>query len=226
MINSPIYELLKRNEQRFYNRTVMVAGQIEDANLYTLFSSAKHTYFICDNLVTYKQMLARLGKAFDGTFPQHISENNFTLIFGNIEYAKNLIDKCDALVLLLSKNKIHSEKLLHTLNTCLQDKSFIYTCGPNDGGAKSADTLLSPFGFTRKLDLARKCTMFEAIYENEVTPYKGDHRLNVTIASHDISLYQDPAVFSYSKLDKGTSLLLKCLETIDVKKYENTLDLG
>ena len=226
MINSPIYEILKRNESRFNGRTVIVAGQIEDASLYTLFTNAQHAYFICDNLVTYKQMLASLGHSFDGTFPQHTDHNNLTLIFGSTAYALTVISECDTLLLLLSKNKMLSEKLLHALNARLKEKSLIYTCGPNDGGAKSADTLLKPWGFTKKIDLARKCTMFEAILENESVMVPQAPNIKISIANHDLSLDQDPAVFSYQKLDKGTLLLLQCLEKIDVTAYENVLDLG
>lgn len=70
----------------------------------------------------------------------------------------------------------------------------MYTAGSNDGGAKSADSLLKPLGFVKKVDLARKCTLFKAIYENDFNTYKGAQDIKVNPINIPPALHQDSAV--------------------------------
>ena len=114
--------------------------------------------------------------------------------------------------------------LINLLEAKLEKGAYIYTAGANDGGGKSADSLLKPLGATLKIDLARKCTLFKAIFENEVNTYSEPKDIDVTVGDISIKLHQDTAVFSQGKLDKGTEQLLSCLKKI--VPQGKALDLG
>ena len=77
---------------------------------------------------------------------------------------------------------------------------------------------------TVKLDLARKCTLFKAIYEQDFNTYKAPAAIDVEVMGHKLSLNQDSAVFSLGKLDAGTRMLTEALE--EVIPQGHALDLG
>ena len=79
-------------------------------------------------------------------------------------------------------------------------------------------------GFVRKIDLARKCTLFKAIYEQDFNTYKAPAAIDVEVMGHKLSLNQDSAVFSLGKLDAGTRMLTEALE--EVIPQGHALDLG
>ena len=89
---------------------------------------------------------------------------------------------------------------------------------------ESADSLLKVMGFVRKIDLARKCTLFKAIYEQDFNTYKAPAAIDVEVMGHKLSLNQDSAVFSLGKLDAGTRMLTEALE--EVIPQGHALDLG
>ena len=224
MANSPVYELLERNREIFENRNLIIAGDVLDPMILSLVKNSTHATVICDNYVVCKAMAAMIGQSLTSDFPQVITYKHVDLIFSDIESALPHIKMADTLMLLLSKAKQQTVKLINLLEAKLEKGAYIYTAGANDGGGKSADSLLKPLGATLKIDLARKCTLFKAIFENEVNTYSEPKDIDVTVGDISIKLHQDTAVFSQGKLDKGTEQLLSCLKKI--VPQGKALDLG
>ena len=224
MANSPVYELLERNREIFENRNLIIAGDVLDPMLLSLVKNSTHATVICDNYVVCKAMAAMIGQSLNSDFPQIITYKHVDLIFSDIESALPHIKTADTLMLLLSKAKQQTVKLINLLEGKLEKGAHIYTAGSNDGGGKSADSLLKPLGPTLKVDLARKCTLFKAVFENEVNTYSEPKDIDVTVGDISIKLHQDTAVFSQGKLDKGTEQLLACIKKI--VPQGKALDLG
>lgn len=222
--NSPVFELLQRNEDEFVGRDLIIAGDILDPMVFSLVKRSHSATVIVDNFVVCKKMAAMIGKSMDDSCPQIIEYKHVKLIFADVKSALTHTNEADTLLLLLSKSKQQTLKLLNTLKTKLKKDALVYTAGSNDGGAKSADSLLKPLGFVKKVDLARKCTLFKAIYENDFNTYKGAQDIKVNPINIPLTLHQDSAVFSQGKLDKGTAMLIECLK--DLTPFGTALDLG
>ena len=222
--NNSICQLLERNLDIFKDKEVLLVGDILDPMLLALVKDAKKATIICDNYVVCQKMAAMIGLSLDNRLNQKLSYKHVTIFFARIEQTLAKLDKVDNLVLLLSKNKLQTLKLLSLLKGTLKESSFIYTAGANDGGAKSADSILSKIGHCKKVDLARKCTLFRASFDNDYELYSGCSDLKLSLLGHNLCLKQDPIVFSTGKLDVGTKLLLECLE--DLTPQGRALDLG
>lgn len=224
MANSPVYELLERNIEIFENAEILIAGDIYDPMTLALVKNAKKATVIVDNYVCAGKMAAMIGQSLDNSFPQVIEYKHVKLIFSDVSSALDKIENVNRLLILLPKNKQQTVKLLNLLKSKLNDNAEVYTAGSNDGGGKSADSLLKVMGFVRKIDLARKCTLFKAIYEQDFNTYKAPAAIDVEIMGHKLSLNQDSAVFSLGKLDAGTRMLTEALE--EVIPQGHALDLG
>ncbi len=224
MANSPVFELLERNQEIFDGRKLIIAGDVLDPMILSLVKNCAHASVICDNFVTCKAMAAMIGQSLNTEFPQKISYKHVDLFFSDIESAAEKIEEADTLLIMLSKAKQQTVKLLNILQHKIKKDGYIYTAGSNDGGAKSADSLLKPMGATRKVDLARKCTLFKAIFETPIDTYKKPADISAEINSVRLKLHQDTAVFSLGKLDKGTELLLQSISNI--VPQGKALDLG
>ena len=209
MANSPVYELLERNIEIFENAEILIAGDIYDPM----------TLALCAG-----KMAAMIGHSLDNSFPQVIEYKHVKLIFSDVSSALDKIENVNRLLILLPKNKQQTVKLLNLLKSKLNSNAEVYTAGSNDGGGKSADSLLKVMGFVRKIDLARKCTLFKAIYEQDFNTYKAPAAIDVEVMGHKLSLNQDSAVFSLGKLDAGTRMLTEALE--EVIPQGHALDLG
>lgn len=224
MANDAIFKLLERNEDIFKDREVLLTGDLLDNSLLTFIKYAKKAIVAVDNFVTFKTMAAMVGQNVSNECEQCIEYKHLKLIFGTDTFAKKHFDSIDTFVIVLSKNKNQTVRLLNSYKEKLKKGSFIYTAGSNDGGAKSADTLLKAIGSVRKVDLARKCTLFKAFFENDYSTYKEIADINVKVGDFQAKLKQDPNVFSSGKLDNGTALLLESMQ--DIIPQGNALDLA
>ena len=177
MANSPVYELLERNIEIFENAEILIAGDIYDPMTLALVKNAKKATVIVDNYVCAGKMAAMIGQSLDNSFPQVIEHKHVKIIFSDVSSALDKIENVNRLLILLPKNKQQTVKLLNLLKSKLNSNAEVYTAGSNDGGGKSADSLLKVMGFVRKIDLARKCTLFKAIYEQDFNTYKAPEPL-------------------------------------------------
>ena len=222
--NSPVFELLQRNEEIFEGKDLIIAGDILDPMIFSFVKYAKSATVICDNYVTCKAMAAMIGKGMDDSFPQIIEYKHVKLIFAEISTAHDHIAMADTLLILLSKNKQQTIKLITLLQDKISDGGSVLTAGSNDGGAKSADSLLKNLGPVKKIDLARKCTLFKATVKNRLPAYKTENVISTSLLGFDLQLEQDAAVFSYGKIDNGTRMLVESLK--EVVPQGCALDLG
>lgn len=222
--SSPIYELLNRNLEIFDNKDVVIVGDIYDPMLLALVKTAKSATIVVDNFVVCQKMAAMIGQSMDHGINQTISYKHVKLVFAPIDSVKDQVSHIDSLVILLSKNKQQTLKLITALQDKLDENSFIYTAGANDGGGKSADTILKAIGHTKKQDLARKCTLFKAFFEQKLNSFQEPKPLNCKVLDFELTLAQDVQVFSQGKLDNGTKLLLESLK--DIVPQGKALDLG
>ena len=113
--NSPVFELLQRNEDEFVGRDLIIAGDILDPMVFSLVKRAHSATVIVDNFVVCKKMAAMIGKSMDDTCPQIIEYKHVKLIFADIKSALTHTNEADTLLLLLSKSKQQTLKLLNTL---------------------------------------------------------------------------------------------------------------
>lgn len=224
MANDAIFKLLERNEDIFKDREVLLTGDLLDNTLLTFIKYAKKAVVVVDNFVTFKAMAAMVGKTVNSECEQCIEYKHLKLVFGTDVFAKKQFDSVDTFLIVLSKNKNQTVKLLNSYKEKLKAGAYIYTAGSNDGGAKSADTLLKAVGTVRKVDLARKCTLFKAFFENDYSTYKEIADINVESGDFKAKLMQDPNVFSTGKLDNGTALLLESMQ--DIIPQGRALDLA
>ncbi len=225
MADSPITGLLQRNSDIFAGRKIIIAGDIFDPMLLSLVKQSLSAYVICDNFAVFRAMAAMIGIRAETSPHSVVSYKHVKLIFSSIEDAVGHIDEADTLLEIVSKSKLQTHKILNVLKPKLTEGSFIYTAGANDGGGKSADSILKAAGPVRKIDSARKCTLFKAVLKNDFCTYKEPSNISVEVAGHTIELKQDPQVFSCGKLDSGTRMLLEALKDVN-PSGGRVLDLG
>ncbi len=225
MADSPITGLLQRNSDIFAGRKIIIAGDIFDPMLLALVKLTQKAYVVCDNFAVFRAMAAMIGLKAEKCTKSVLSYKHVRLIFSSIEDAVENIEEADTLLEIVSKSKLQTHKILNVLKSKLSDGAYIYTAGANDGGGKSADTILKAAGPVRKIDSARKCTLFKAVFQNDFNTYKEPENISIEVAGLSIELKQDPQVFSCGKLDSGTRMLLEVLKDL-TPSGAKVLDLG
>ncbi|MGN0903446.1 MAG: methyltransferase [Succinivibrio sp.] len=222
----PVTQLLERNADIFYKRNIILTGDLYDASVLALVKNSEKAYIVCDNFITFETMAAMMGVAVDNSCPQKVEYKHVELYFDSPENAAAKIKDADTLVLLVSKNQQQSVKLLNLFKSSLKAESIIYTAGSNDGGGKSADSMLKVAGLTRKADTARKCTLFKTILNSDFNTYTAPSSISVKVLGEQLKLKQDDAVFSKGRIDNGTALLLDAIGLSHTKDPGKVLDLG
>lgn len=223
MSGSPIFELLERSQERFAERRLLICGDVLDEQLLKLTRYTQSATVLVDNFVTAQSMAALLAQKFEPhSLCQSVEYKHIKVCFSALELAP--LDKFDTLLIILGKNKQLTQKLLAKLQKFLEIGAHIYIAGENAGGGKSANSFLKPTGECVKLDLARKCTLFMAQYQNPFADFEQKEPINVGACGEKFKLYQDPAVFSQGRLDEGTAMLLYALR--EAPLVHTALDLG
>ena len=85
--NSPVFELLQRNEDEFVGRDLIIAGDILDPMVFSLVKRSHSATVIVDNFVVCKKMAAMIGKSMDDSCPQIIEYKHVKLIFADVKSA-------------------------------------------------------------------------------------------------------------------------------------------
>ncbi|MGM8850122.1 methyltransferase [Salinicola halophyticus] len=112
-------------------------------------------------------------------------------------------------VLFWPKSLALGEWWLTALNTALPAGTPIQIVGENQGGIKRVPKILEGFEQTcRKLDTARRCTLFAS---RTVESDRDPDAVWQTFTAEELTLASHPGVFGHGKLDDGTRLLLKAL---------------
>ncbi|MHB0774585.1 methyltransferase [Halomonas sp. WWR20] len=126
-------------------------------------------------------------------------------------------------VLFWPKSHALGEWWLLALCAYLPEGTRLQVVGENQGGIKRASKTLAALGLAcRKLDSARRCTLFETrtqpVTQSPESLWTRFEAAGVVLASH-------PGVFGHGKLDEGTQLLLEQLAGT-LKGTESVLDVG
>lgn len=127
-------------------------------------------------------------------------------------------------VLFWPKAHALGEWWLLALCQSLPEGTRLQVVGENQGGIKRVLKVLAALGLgCRKLDSARRCTLFEtrtgSVGLAPEAAWSTFEALDLTLASH-------PGVFGHGKLDEGTRLLLEHLPKTLGRQGEPVLDVG
>lgn len=134
------------------------------------------------------------------------------------------IDAVPGAVLFWPKAHALGEWWLLALCAHLPEGTRLQVVGENQGGIKRVLKSLAALGLgCRKLDSARRCTLFETrLGRVELAP----EAAWMMFAARDLQLASHPGVFGHGKLDDGTRLLLDHLPRALGRQGERVLDVG
>lgn len=191
-------QLLQRNEALFYDKNILVAGNIDDSYPVHLQSLAKSSTFCFSD---YRHFSAVNNKL---TESSSVFTDNYQ---GNSTF--------DLLLIFIPKAKQELQYLLANLTPHLQQSASIILVGEKKCGIKSAGTLLKPYAANvNTVDSARHCSLLYCELNTDVAPFKQEDWIKTyAIKINDVTLQicSLPGVFSHGKLDKGSELLLQNL---------------
>ena len=222
-VNSPVLQLLQRSAAVFEGQSVIFAGEIYDPAVLHLAKLCRQAVILCDHFGAAQQMAAMLGQRLPaklnaGAAFQHI-EVRFTTpqLYHAAEGEEH-----DILCLLVHKTKAVNQQLCALFAPALKHGGRILAAGANDAGGRSADSYLKDHGACSKLDTARKCTLWQTVFDKTrpfVLPQLDQLTLPLSLLPEsesrpEIYLLQDPAVFSPGRLDAGTAALIEALSHI------------
>ncbi len=161
--NSPLLQLLQRNENLFAGKSVIFAGDITDPALLQLTKGCAAATVLCDHFGTAQRMAAMLGQSQPARLHSEVSYRHISLSYT----ARQLFApaKADLLCLLLHKTKSVNQALLASLAPYLNADGMILAAAANEAGGKSADSLLKAHGSCFKADSARKCTLWQLHFD-------------------------------------------------------------
>lgn len=223
-MQSKIYELLEHNQDLLKDRRLVIAGAVTDERVLNLCLSCKSASVITDNLLCARRMAAMIGQECSDKRRQRFSYKHLNVFFDTINEASAALESLDALLLILDKSKAQNSKIISLIASRLEDNALVLCAGENNGGGKSADTLLKALGEPCKADSRRKCTLFATELKKRPALPKTSPALTLEIDGTELTLAQDEAVFSMGRVDPGTRMLLETLG--DVCAGRRALDLG
>lgn len=234
--NDPLIEVLTRNQDLIAGQNVLVLGEIHSPQLMNLLVGTKSAVVLTDNYITACAFSAVMNQRLGHSCLEQASYKHIKVIFGAASDQRILaqIGAIDRVLVFVSKTKSLNQ---HTL-WALQQKfhydgvpARIALIGSNDGGGKSADSLVKGVATVHKHDTARKCTVFEGSFDHyEKGVGLNDCKKLRDVAVNGLTLAQEPGLFSQGELDGGTALLLEAirddLHPTDAQLNAPVLDLG
>lgn len=205
----PASQLLERNEALFADKDLLIAGSIED---------------------TYPTQLAKIAKKttlFSYNYGVKRHYDDISNIENHCGSEYKATEKHQVALVYISKSKAETEFLLANIAPQLEDDAMIFLVGENNGGIRSADKYIAPYGdICNKLDSARRCSLYVTQISKPVKPFTLTDwikKFPLTINDVDLTICSLPGVFNHGQLDIGTDLLLNNLHK---KPNGRVLDLG
>lgn len=206
-------QALQRNESLFSEKSILVAGNIDDQYPIQLQTIASSTCF-CFNDYRYYDKLKNKLAASDVYFTADFKGNKTQ-------------DRFDLLLLYIPKAKVEIEYLLANLTPYLKENAEIILVGEKKCGIKSVSSLLKPYSEQSNIiDSARHCSVIYTQLSKPVRPFEQTHWIKdyqLEINGISLTIRSLPGVFSYGELDKGSELLLNNLPDVLIG---NGLDFG
>ena len=140
--------------------------------------------------------------------------------------AEGLVAEYDIAVVFLQKSKPRTDMLLQQAVEGLSDSGQVLLVGENKAGIKSwQKRLKTVLGDVAKLDSARHCVLYSAEKPVGKETFDIESFFETVVIEQEPSLkiHSLPGVFSHGRLDVGTRLLFK---TLDTKIKGQVLDFG
>lgn len=206
-------QVLQRNESLFADKSILVAGNIDDQYPIQLQTIASSSCFCFNDYRYYDKLKSKLTTS-DIYFTDNYQGNDTQ-------------QKFDLLLIYIPKAKHEIEYLLANLTPHLKENADIILVGEKKCGIKSVSGLLTPYSeSSNAIDSARHCSVIYAQLSKPVAPFVQaswikDYQLNVNDIS--LTIRSLPGVFSFGELDKGSELLLNHLPE---ELKGNGLDFG
>jgi len=164
---------------------------------------------------------------YDTNYQQHVAHKALANVHCTFaaHYKTNITH--DLVILSFPKSKNELTFTLAMLAECTTTNSKLLIVGENKSGIKSIAKLVKNYTlFCDKQDSARHCVLYEAQLNNHQNTFKLEDWFtyyNVEIKDIKIKVAALPGVFSQTKLDIGTAVLL---ENTDVTMTGDVLDFG
>ncbi len=207
--DSPASQVVARNIEHFSGKDLLIAGAVEDSFPTTLADVAgKVTVFSYNyGVKRYYDNIANITNYCDSQY-QAETKHQVALIY-------------------IPKSKAETVFLLANIAEQLEDGAMIFLVGENNGGIRSADKFLAPYGdICNKLDSARRCSLYVTSLTKPVQPFNIQDwvkKFTLNINGIELNVCSLPGVFSHGQLDSGTDLLLNNLVR---QPSGRVLDLG
>ena len=210
---STTQKLITRNLSLFKNKNVLVVGAIPDLSFLEINKSINDLEVFTTNFCIYKQLDAKKIMA---TF--------------NYVYQKSSSFKTDLIIFYWPKSKKEAEYLMATiLNEFAQNVEILFI-GENNSGINSIKKGRDYLSNVKKIDNANRCSLYYSVSVSTLK-YKQFNiddwfeSFSFEYQNSKLKLKSLPGVFSHGKVDIGTSILLKYLNT-NLLTATNILDVG
>ncbi|MGL4861260.1 MAG: 16S rRNA (guanine(1207)-N(2))-methyltransferase RsmC [Enterobacteriaceae bacterium] len=198
----PVSEILLRHHERFQNRQVVLAGDLQDQLARELPDT---TRVWCGYYQQWRQQSAFLQQR---------------AWFGLL-VPPEWLQQCNSAVYFWPKNKQEAQFQLRYLLSVLPVGCELWVVGENRSGVRSVDTLMADLCTLQKIDTARRCSLYFTVTEQPAA-FSAEpwwHRYQY----EGVEVHALPGVFSQQGLDNGSQLLLSTLEQPVVGEV---LDMG
>ena len=190
---TPASEVILRHHEYFIGRRVLIAGDLQyninaaiSAEILHILTSQYHYWL---------------------SFNKQLGENAHY----DLTLAKNLAEQFNTLIYFWPKNKQEANFQLHNICSVLPIGSNIFIVGENRSGVNSVDKILKEIGCVRKIDAARRSSLYYCQLEKKPSFHLQDWWNIYKVA--DITIKALPGVFSQQALDTGSQLLLSTFQT-------------
>ncbi|MDC9593061.1 16S rRNA (guanine(1207)-N(2))-methyltransferase RsmC [Xenorhabdus sp. IM139775] len=185
---TPASEVILRHHEQFRSHHLLFAGDLQD-NLATEIEAASvrvHT----NQYHHWQSLIRQLG-----------DHAHFGLVADNA-----FISGCDTLIYYWPKSKNEARFQLRSLFSVLPPGTDIFIVGENRSGVRSVDKLMEDIATFRKIDTARRCSLFYGQLTDQVQFDQNNWWNSYQV--EDVTINTLPGVFSQDDLDVGSRLLL------------------
>ena len=200
---SPASEVILRHLDHFADRHVLIAGDLQDTFAAQIQAKSVRAY-----TNQYHQWLPLLKSMGDNVLFGLVADQSF------VKY-------CNTLIYFWPKNKNEATFQLRSLCSNLQVGTEIFIVGENRSGVKSATELMNGIAKLKKIDSARRCSLFFGTQTYQ-TLFDRNNWWQ-TYRHDDLTVMALPGVFSQNALDEGSRLLLS---TFDDAMVGDLLDMA
>lgn len=206
-LQTPPSDLLVRNRALWKGQTIAVAGDCRDPHFLLDTESVSYVW------TTHYDLFRHFSAATDQMVEFSMDPNPGRLAV------------CDTVIYYWPKSVMEGQhQLLQLLRTGGLKKSY-FLVGSNRSGIRRCETWLTQWGYIKKVDVARRCSLYH--FTLKTVPDFDDSGWKTSRSPDGLELGSFPGVFSYGRSDRGSLELLSTLASHPLKKsLPKTLDIG